>query len=92
MEQTPQGFVFDGLTSIDDAAERLQVELPHPGDVSTIGGLVTARIGRIPRRGDKVSLPGYELRVMEMKGRRVGRVLAVVVPEAEADAAVGRGR
>ena len=92
VEQTPQGFVFDGLTSIDDAAERLQVELPHPGDVSTIGGLVTARIGRIPRRGDKVSLPGYELRVTEMKGRRVGRVLAVVAPEAETDAAVGRGR
>src|SRR5436309_1448027 len=92
VEQTPQGFVFDGLTSIDDAAERLQVELPHPGDVSTIGGLVTARIGRIPRRGDTVSLPGYELRAMEMKGRRVGRVLAGVAPEAEADAAVGRGR
>src|SRR5881296_784217 len=90
VEQTAQGFVFDGLTPIDDAAERLQVELPRPGDVSTLGGLVTARIGRIPRRGDKVALPGYELRVVEMKGRRVGKVLAVTVPEAQADAAAGR--
>src|SRR5439155_142597 len=83
--------VVGGLTPIDDAAERLQVELPRPGDVSTLGGLVTARIGRIPRRGDQVALPGYELRVMEMKGRRVGKVLAVAVPEAQADAAAGRG-
>ena len=90
VEQTAQGFVFDGLTSIDDAAERLQVDLPHPGDVSTLGGLVTARIGRIPRRGDKVALPGYELRVMEMKGRRVGKVLAVAEPDAPADVAAGR--
>ena len=90
VEQTAQGFVFDGLTPIDDAAERLRIELPRPGDVSTLGGLVTAHIGRIPRRGDTVALPGYELRVMEMKGRRVGKVLAVTVPEAQADAAAGR--
>ena len=91
VEQTAQGFVFDGLTPIAAAAERLQLDLPHPGDVSTLAGLVTARIGRIPRRGDTVALPGYELRVMEMKGRRVGKVLAVAVPETEADAAAERG-
>src|SRR5437016_8266958 len=91
VEQTAQGFVFDGLTPIDAAAEPLQLELPHPGDVSTLAGLVTARIGRIPRRGDTVALPGYELRVMELNGRGVGKVLAVAVPETEADAAAERG-
>src|SRR5437899_2436812 len=87
VEQTAQGFVFDGLTPIDAAAERLQLDLPHPVDVSTLAGLVTARIGRIPRRGDTVALPGYELRGMEMNRRRVGQVLAVVVRETEAGAA-----
>jgi CBS domain containing-hemolysin-like protein len=85
--ETPQGLVFDGLTLIDDVAERLGVELPSElGDVSTLGGLVTARIGRIPRTGDKIALDGYTLSVLEMKGRRVTKVLAARLPEPQAAA------
>jgi CBS domain containing-hemolysin-like protein len=92
VEQTPQGLVFDGLALIDDVAEHLGVELETSGDVSTLGGYITARLGRIPRRGDRVALRNHELRVLDMKSRRVGKVLAVPLPERQADAAAARGQ
>jgi CBS domain containing-hemolysin-like protein len=76
IEETPEGLRFDGLTLIDDVGERLGVTLPEAADVSTLGGFVTAQIGRIPRPGDKVAVPGYDLVVTEIRGRRVTKVLA----------------
>jgi CBS domain containing-hemolysin-like protein len=89
VEETPEGLVFDGLSMVDDVAERLGVKLPEIPDVSTLGGLVTAQAGRILRPGDKVSLEGYELRVVETRGRRVTKVLATPRPPLHADAARG---
>jgi CBS domain containing-hemolysin-like protein len=89
VEETPEGLVFDGLTLIDDVAERLGVKVPEITEVSTLGGFVTAHAGRILRPGDKVSLEGYELRVVETRGRRVTKVLATPRPPVTADAARG---
>ena len=87
VEETPKGLVFDGLTLIDQVTDKLELHLEPQGDVSTIGGLVTERLGRIPRPGDKVTIDGYEFTVVEMKGRRVTRVLTVRLPPAERQAA-----
>jgi CBS domain containing-hemolysin-like protein len=87
--ETPEGLVFDGLCLIDDVGERLGVALPESGDVSTLGGFVTALVGRIPRQGDKVVCDGYEFRVIEIRGRRVTKVLATRRPEPQAGAAGG---
>jgi CBS domain containing-hemolysin-like protein len=76
VEETAEGLVFDGLMLIEDAAERLGVKLPEVPDVNTLGGLVTARLGRLARPGDRVSVDGYELSVVEVRGRRVTKVLA----------------
>jgi CBS domain containing-hemolysin-like protein len=89
VEETAQGLVFDGLTLVDDVSERLGVTLPAEADVSTLGGLVTAHIGRIPRPGDAIRVPGFELRVLEIRGRRVTRVLAA--RRADDQAGVARG-
>jgi len=37
---------------------------------------VMARLGRVPRPGDVVPLPGVDLRVERMDGRRVDRISA----------------
>lgn len=77
IQETPQGLLFDGLTLIDDLADRLGVDLEaDEAEVSTVGGLVTARLGKIPRPGDRMALGSYDLVVMEMRGRRVTKVLA----------------
>jgi CBS domain containing-hemolysin-like protein len=41
----------------------------------TLGGLVFNEIGRAPRSGDAVRVSGYELRVTEVSGLRIARVL-----------------
>ncbi len=76
VQETPQGLMIDGLMLIEDLAERLQTSIEADTDISTVGGLVTARLGKIPRPGDRLSLAGYELVVMEMRSRRVTKVLA----------------
>jgi CBS domain containing-hemolysin-like protein len=91
VEETPQGLLFDGLTLIDVAGERLGVTLPEPADVSTLGGLVTAKIGRMPRPGDKVTIAGLDFTVVEVKGRRVSKVLVARRLQVQADVAVRGG-
>jgi len=44
-------------------------------EVETLSGLVTARLGRIPARGDEVVVDGVVLRVTEAEEARAARVL-----------------
>jgi len=71
----PDGTVLvDGLVPIEELEEHLGVELPET-DVETVGGLVFARLGRVPRVGDRVRpVPGIELEVARMRGRRIAVV------------------
>ena len=43
-------------------------------DVSTVGGLVLAEFGRVPRSGESVDIQGYRLTVEQVVRRRVRRV------------------
>jgi CBS domain containing-hemolysin-like protein len=52
-------------------------------DVSTVGGLVLAEFGRVPRSGEAIDLHGYRLVVEQVIRRRVRRV-AVYRPAVEA--------
>jgi putative hemolysin len=57
---------------------RSDYRLPIPeGDWSTLGGYTFARLGRVPRIGDRASFPGGELEVVAMDGRRVAAVRVV---------------
>ena len=51
-------------------------------DVSTVGGLVLAEFGRVPRAGEALDLPGYRLVVELIVRRRVRRVAVHRVAEA----------
>ena len=53
-------------------------------DVSTVGGLVLAELGRVPRSGERLQLNGFELVVEQVVRRRVKRV---VVRPSEPEAA-----
>lgn len=45
------------------------------GRIDTVGGLVLAHLGRLPREGDTMTLRNLTLTVEKMRGRRVGSVL-----------------
>jgi CBS domain containing-hemolysin-like protein len=79
VEQTPEGYLIDGLMLADDVAGHLKLRLEE-SEASTLGGYVTAKLGRIPRVGDSIRVDSVELRVVDMKGRRVTKLLAVPRP------------
>lgn len=69
-----QRFLVPGSLRIDEAADRLGVELPE-GEYETIAGFLMDRLGRIPKRRDSIVQEGWRLRVMTMHRRRVVQVL-----------------
>ncbi|HEX2923274.1 MAG TPA: hemolysin family protein [Chloroflexota bacterium] len=62
--------VVSGGADLGDVGSALEVDLETEG-VDTIGGLVYARLGRIPVEGDSVDLPDALVEVISMRGRRV---------------------
>lgn len=58
---------------VDDVNELLGTRLPVD-EVDTVAGLVYALFGRVPAQGEKVDLPGVELRVEKTLGQRITRV------------------
>jgi CBS domain containing-hemolysin-like protein len=67
--------------SVSDLADTLDIE-PPTGDWDTIGGLVFSQLGRVPRRGDEVSLDQWTITVTKVKGRRVEDVVFAPNPRA----------
>ncbi|MEO7712521.1 MAG: hemolysin family protein, partial [Gemmatimonadaceae bacterium] len=65
--------LLSGLALIADVEEATDGNLASD-DYDTIGGFMMTRLGRIPKVGDRVRIPGYEFRVTAMDGRRVERV------------------
>ena len=74
IQRTPEGDLVDGLLLVEEANAQLGLELEET-EARTIGGYLTAVLGRIPRVGDTIAVGNRELRVVEMKNRRVARIL-----------------
>jgi len=60
--------------SVDDADDLLGSELPQ-GPWDTVGGLMLDLVGRVPDEGDSVEVDGFRLTALNVRGRRIGRVL-----------------
>ena len=81
MEIRPAGrdrYLVAGQTRIDRLDEE-GVNVPD-GQYETIGGYLMDRLGRVPRRGDRVEAEGFEMTVRRMDGRRVREVELQVRP------------
>jgi magnesium and cobalt exporter, CNNM family len=76
----PGVFLVNGQVRVKDANDRLGIALPLEASYDTLGGLVIERLGHIPRRGETVSIDGagLTLTVIQMLGRRVGRVKVTI--------------
>ena len=76
VSELPDGsFSVDGGTTIEEANRALGSGLESE-DFATVGGLVFGHLGRTPRAGDELRLAGHLLRVEEVDGPRVTRVVA----------------
>lgn len=61
------------LVHIEDLSKAINKQLPN-GEYDTVGGLVTQHLGRIPLTGEKMSIAGVEITVLQADPRRVIRI------------------
>jgi len=78
----PRTFRISGLAALHDVEEMLDIEIDND-DVSTFGGLITGELGRIPEKGETLSVYGLDIAVEEVDERRV--ISAHVCVSNEAD-------
>jgi len=76
-----------GRVTVDELAERLDIDFGIE-DVSTVGGLVYALFGRVPKSGESTVHAGFRIVVERVQRRRIERVYferleAVGLPEDE---------
>jgi magnesium and cobalt exporter, CNNM family len=81
--------LVDGGISLARLNETLgrSIELPEDeaGRYHTLGGLVMARLGRVPHAGDQFSFAGLRFEVLDMDRHSVDKVLVVPQPEPTRD-------
>ena len=64
----------DGLISIEDLMEEIQIEIPE-GPYETVSGFVMDFLGRLPVAGDSLTVNGFTIVVKSMSGKRAGELL-----------------
>ncbi len=65
--------VVNARIHVEEVNELLGIRLPMD-EVDTVAGLVYSLFGRVPGQGEKVTLPGAEIRVEKTLGQRITRV------------------
>ena len=65
--------VASGRVGLGRLAEVLGTDLSH-NEADTVGGLITAGVGRVPRPGETAEYGGFAMEVMDAERRRVNRV------------------
>jgi magnesium and cobalt transporter len=71
----PDEIIVIGGLPIADLNDALDLELVEPG-VDTVGGLITARLGRFARVGDLLELTDVRLEVLTVERTRIRRLRA----------------
>jgi len=87
LEQAPGRWLVQGGVPLADLEAHLHCEFGRE-DVDTVGGLVLAVLGHVPRVGEQVELGPFRLTVDQLARRRVRRVVVERLIEAEPGGAV----
>ena len=67
-------FQVDGGMRIEEANEEMELELPE-GDYETVAGFVLNLLGHIPETGEQLRYKGLKLRITEMRGMKLEKIL-----------------
>ena len=82
VEERPGHYRCKAQTEIADFNEMLLADLPLD-EVDTLGGLVVRALGRVPKRGEKVNVGGFQFQVLRADSRRVHTLLVQRVLSAD---------
>jgi magnesium and cobalt transporter len=80
-------FRIKAITEIEDINETFETNFDDD-DFDTIGGLVLAHAGRLPKRGEKIRIGNLEIEILRADSRRLHSLLIEKIdPESEAGGA-----
>ncbi|HOV15806.1 MAG TPA: transporter associated domain-containing protein, partial [Spirochaetota bacterium] len=65
--------IFDARTYLDDFLEKTEIDFTDT-DVDTLGGIINLSLGRIAKKGDRVSFRDIEFEVIEATDRVVKKI------------------
>lgn len=75
-------FIVKGDTDIDELNDTLNIKIQEDEDYQTVGGLISYVLGKIPGKGDQITVEGFIFEVMEMEKNRVKKVMIYkAIPE-----------
>lgn len=76
LKEDDNTFTVDGLTTIDEISDLIDIDLPE-GDYDTIAGLIVDRLGRIPKSDEhpSITIGNFTFTVKEVMDKRISKVL-----------------
>ena len=83
LEIQPAGeneWLINARANLGDINDALHVHFPVD-DADTLGGFIYTQLGKIPLPGDEVSHENVRLKVVNVAGRRIGKVTVQVLNE-----------
>ncbi len=81
--------LLDGSVNLRDLETQMQWRLPREGGVETLAGFLLARLGHIPRPGEHTDFEDRRFTVVEMDGRRIGKVRIEPLSHSSSQAGAG---
>lgn len=78
-------FSMSGSTHLDRLQELFDVRLDDWGEATTVSGLVTDTLGRVPAAGERIERDGLVFHISESNGRRVVRLVVSGPPKKSSD-------
>lgn len=72
-ENAPLDFTVSGATEVEELEELFDVELAED-DFITVGGLITHALGRLPHKGETLTVKGLILEVLDVDQKKVKKL------------------
>ena len=73
VENAPLDFTVSGATEVEELEELFDVELAED-DFITVGGLITHDLGRLPHKGEVLTIKGLALEVLDVDQKKVKKI------------------
>lgn len=67
-------YLLDGRVLLEEATELFNLQVSNDEEYDTLGGYIFDRLGKRPRVGDTIELPGHIFEIVEVEGLRIRRV------------------
>ena len=74
-------FRVDARMNLEDLYEILQVDIPRPADVDSVGGLVLKVLGHLPIAGETFVYNGISVKVEKLRNNRITKVALELLDE-----------